>query len=70
MANLRIIFVTAFLALFPASMAFADANPATSGPEVYSPVPQANDLFLRARELVKNSDPRSGGKLLKCACRN
>ena len=63
MAILRIILGTILLAFVPASLVFAAANPASSGPDVYSQVPEANDLFLRARELVKISDPRSGGKL-------
>ena len=54
---------TALLAFVPTSSVFAAATPASTGPEIYSQVPQENDLFLRARELAKTGDPRSGGKL-------
>ena len=63
MAIPRFILATVLLAFVPASMVFAAAKPATRGPEIYSQDPEANDLFLKARELVKLSDPRSGGKL-------
>ena len=41
------------------SPSFAEDRPSV----VYSAIPEANDLFLKAHELFGKSDPRTGGKL-------
>ena len=35
----------------------------TTAPMIYSQIPEANELFLKAREYYSKSDPRTGGKL-------
>ena len=51
------------LAMAAAPTAGAQTNTVVSASVVYSQNSEANELFLKARELVKQGDPHTGGKL-------
>jgi tetratricopeptide (TPR) repeat protein len=71
--NMKTKFVTAVVMLrFIVPMSFAQpassppskANPDTTAPAVYSQNPEANELFLKAREFAKKGNPRVPGGAL------